>query len=204
VILFKKIYPGLKLWEFVKARFAPGFKFSVLGSVVMIQVIITAVAILLLTNAYGTSALSFPGFGLLFIAFLNDLISGPSGEELGWRGFALNELQKKYSPLKAGVLIGVLWGFWHTPLWFASGYAGVDLIRYILLFLVGIISTSVIITLFYNLNKNLLITIIIHQLFNFSLVLIKGDLLVVLSYVMPFYFAAAVILVIVNPKKVLY
>src|SRR5699024_7566476 len=121
-----------------------------------------------------------------------------------WRGFALNELQKKYTPLKAGVLMGILWGFWHIPLWFASGYVGVDLIKYIVLFLIGIISTSVIMTVFYNLNKNLLITIVIHQLFNFSLVLIKGDLLGVLSYVMILYFAVAVILVVVNPKGVLY
>ncbi|HLQ72111.1 MAG TPA: type II CAAX endopeptidase family protein [Bacillota bacterium] len=204
IILFKKIHPSLKLWEFVQTQFIPRLKFSVLGSVVMIQVVITAVAIFLLTNAYGTSALSYSGLGLLFMAFLNDLVSGPLGEELGWRGYALNELQKKYTPLKAGVLIGVLWGFWHSPLWFASGYTGVDLIKYIVLFLIGIISTSVIMTVFYNLNKNLVITIVIHQLFNFSLVLIKGDLLVVLSYVMPSYFVVAVILVIVNPRGVLY
>src|SRR5699024_761331 len=204
IILFKKIHPSLKLCKFVQTQFIHRLKFSVLVPIVMIQVVITAVAIFLLTNAYGTSALSYSGLGLLFMAFLNDLVSGSLGEELGWRGYALNELQKKYTPLKAGVLIGVLWGFWHTPLWFASDYTGVDLIKYIVLFLIGIISTSVIMTVFYNLNKNLVITIVIHQLFNFSLVLIKGDLLVVLSYVMPSYFVVAVILVIVNPRGVLY
>lgn len=37
------------------------------------------------------------------------------GEEIGWRGF----LQKELSSLgfwKASFLIGLIWGFWHTPL----------------------------------------------------------------------------------------
>ncbi len=95
-------------------------------------------------------------------------------------------------------------GGWHTPLWFASGYTGMNLIKYIALFLIGIISFSIIVTLFYNLNKNLVIPIIIHQLFNFSLVLIKGDLLDILVYVMLTYFVTAIILIVINPKEVLY
>ncbi|WP_337442949.1 hypothetical protein [Alkalibacillus haloalkaliphilus] len=98
----------------------------------------------------------------------------------------------------------MLWGFWHTPLWFASGYTGVNLIKYIVLFMIGIISFSIIVTLFYNLNKNLLIPIITHQLFNFSLVLFKGDLLDILVYVMLSYFVVAILLIVINPKEILY
>jgi len=123
---------------------------------------------------------------------------------LGWRGFALNEVQKKYSPLKSALIVGVLWGSWHAPLWFLSGYTGVDLIKYITLFMIGIISVSIIMTLFYNLNRNLIIPIVIHQLFNFSLVMIKGDLLDILVYVMLSYLVVAIILTVINPKGILY
>lgn len=38
------------------------------------------------------------------------------GEETGWRGFALPELQKRFSPLTASLIIGVIWAAWHIPL----------------------------------------------------------------------------------------
>jgi membrane protease YdiL (CAAX protease family) len=45
------------------------------------------------------------GLGIGFFAAL--------GEEFGWRGFALPRLRQRYSPLTAGLLVGLLWGGWH-------------------------------------------------------------------------------------------
>jgi membrane protease YdiL (CAAX protease family) len=38
------------------------------------------------------------------------------GEEPGWRGFALPELQTKYSPLRASLILAPIWTLWHLPL----------------------------------------------------------------------------------------
>jgi uncharacterized protein len=45
--------------------------------------------------------------------------NGPLGEELGWRGFLLPRLTQRMSLLKASLLVGPVWTFWHIPLFFA-------------------------------------------------------------------------------------
>ncbi|MFN8467334.1 MAG: type II CAAX endopeptidase family protein [Caldilineaceae bacterium] len=37
------------------------------------------------------------------------------GEEPGWRGFALPNLQRRHGPLLGTLLLGLLWAFWHLP-----------------------------------------------------------------------------------------
>ena len=48
-------------------------------------------------------------------------LGGPLGEELGWRGYALPALLARRSPFSAGVLLGIVWGLWHAPLYFVPG-----------------------------------------------------------------------------------
>ena len=44
------------------------------------------------------------------------LLAGGGQEEPGWRGLALPLLLKRHSPLVASVILGLLWGLWHLPL----------------------------------------------------------------------------------------
>ena len=141
--------------------------------------------------------------GMFIYLFLKNLFAGPLGEELGWRGFALNELQKKHPHIKASIIIGFWWGLWHLPIWFTTGFTGINLIKYITFFMIAIISVSIIITVFYNLNKNLLIPIMIHQLFNFLIGIISWKLIELIKYYAILYLFVAIILVIINPRKVL-
>ena len=58
-----------------------------------------------------TTALFSLEAGLLVSLFLR----GALGEELGLRGFALPRMQETMAPLRASLIIGVLWGVWHAP-----------------------------------------------------------------------------------------
>ncbi|GAB4393653.1 MAG: type II CAAX endopeptidase family protein [Gammaproteobacteria bacterium] len=45
----------------------------------------------------------------------------PIFEELGWRGYALDRLQEKYSAVTSSLILGALWGPWHLPAFFLQG-----------------------------------------------------------------------------------
>ncbi len=62
-------------------------------------------------------ALAAAPFHFLFVA----LVGGGLDEEMGWRGYALPRLQGRLGVLAANLVLGVLWAFWHLPLWFVPG-----------------------------------------------------------------------------------
>jgi membrane protease YdiL (CAAX protease family) len=49
------------------------------------------------------------------VRFVNPL-DGPLGEEPGWRGYAVPQLQARRPPLASGAVLGVLVALWHLPL----------------------------------------------------------------------------------------
>ncbi|CEP80003.1 type II CAAX endopeptidase family protein [Paraclostridium sordellii] len=206
MILFKRIYPGQSFIAYVKSRFKNKIKFSIVTAVIGIQILIAIVVIFIITfkNNGMMPSFTISSLGMFIYLFFKNLFAGPLGEELGWRGFAQNELQKKHSPLKASIIVGFWWGIWHLPIWFTTGFTGINLIKYIIFFMIAVISVSIMIAAFYNLNKNLLIPIMIHQLFNFLIGIISGDLIEFIKYYSILYLLVAIILIVINPRKTLY
>ena len=67
-------------------------------------------------------------------------------------GFALPELQKRFSPLAAGIIVGVIWATWHIPL------IGIEFQGQIIpAFLLGIMSASVLSTWLFNRSEGSLL-----------------------------------------------
>jgi uncharacterized protein len=79
------------------------------------------------------------------------------GEELGWRGFALPRLQWRFSALRASLILGVIWGVWHLPIFFLLGAS----LKLFPLFVLGVIAESVILTWIYNSTGNSLLIILL-------------------------------------------
>lgn len=91
------------------------------------------------------------------------LLLGPV-EEFGWRGVGLPLLQRRFSPIVSGILIGLIWGVWHLPAFFIGGTPHYEWM--FLSFFLGVISLSVIMTAFFNDSEG---SIIIAALFHFQI-----------------------------------
>ena len=88
-------------------------------------------ALMLLGIAVLPGALaSFQGFPPHFlVTYLVTFIliffgGGALGEEPGWRGFALPRMLSRFGALRANLLLGVLWTFWHLPDFLTSAQKG--------------------------------------------------------------------------------
>ncbi len=93
------------------------------------------------------------------------LVGGPLGEEFGWRGYAMSALMARMTWRAASVIIGVVWGLWHLPLFFMIGTAQSQMP--ILVFMVNILAGSVLFGwLFVRTNQSVLPAIVLHTSLN--------------------------------------
>lgn len=200
IILYKKIFPGVPIRNFIKRSFSSEIKILDFFRAFIWQLLafVLVVGAYLVINEKSLNSLTFINLGSVFLVFVITLTAGPMGEELGWRGYALGVFQKRHSPLGSSLILGVLWGFWHLPLWLITGFSGFDLFIYIFSFLLAIISTSILITYFYNKSKNILIAMWIHFCFNFLLRIVNIDLLPLLLYSAIVYFLFVLVLLTTN------
>jgi len=86
--------------------------------------VIPSVAALYLFSLFGGPTVDWSGLGPLYSVvpmILMLTIFAGMGEEFGWRGFAMPRLQARYNALVSSIIIGVLWGLWHIPLFLVEG-----------------------------------------------------------------------------------
>jgi len=115
--------------------------------------------------APGKLVLSIP------LAMLVALPFGPLAEELGWRGFALPRLERRFSALTSSLILGCVWTFWHTPMFWFPGAAipsFLDVTWYsLLLYLANITAITVLLTtMFNNTAGSVPLAILLHTTFN--------------------------------------
>jgi len=89
------------------------------------------------------------------------------GEETGWRGFALPQLQRRYGPLAASLIIVPMWALWHAPLFAVlASYRDFGPMQYPG-FVFGLACGSVVLTWLYNRSgSSILIVAVWHGTFN--------------------------------------
>ncbi|HYV96254.1 MAG TPA: type II CAAX endopeptidase family protein [Gemmatimonadaceae bacterium] len=113
----------------------------------------------------------FPSWAAIGAAFATlpatlFLDTGPLGEEIGWRGFALPQMLRRGTPMVTAVELGIIWGAWHLPTFYISTLTQSRLS--LPLFIVNTTAVSVIMTwLYLRTRGDLLLMVLIHLMANF-------------------------------------
>ncbi len=106
---------------------------------------------------------------LLSSFLLTVLFTGGICEEVGWRGFLLPELQERFSPLTASLIIAPIWSFWHLPIYLN----GIRPLASLAPFFAMLIILSIIFTWLYNrTGGSVLLVVLLHAAVNNHTVLV--------------------------------
>jgi membrane protease YdiL (CAAX protease family) len=174
------------------------YLFALLGISAMILL-----SFLVLPTSLAALPAPTPLFALTYLAtyLVIFIIGGPLFEEPGWRGFALPRLQQRSGQLMGNLLLGVLWGLWHLPLFlFVPGYdgAGSGFVNIGLSFLEFVIYaialTFIIAWVFNNTRGSLLLPMLIHASINTAVYYIHPAPLIILSRHLCFVVVALLII----------
>lgn len=94
---------------------------TLLGAPIMVAAVYLFLS--LFSSNYGFGFISSDNKISYIIAGLMTGLAAGFFEEIGWTGFAIPRLLKKNSVLKTGLIVGLIWAFWHIlpGIWF--GYA---------------------------------------------------------------------------------
>lgn len=147
--------------------------------------------------------------GTLFLAQLGSffplLILGPLSEEIGWRGYALERLQTRWTALTSSLIVGLVWALWHLPLFMMVGASvresGVPFIS----FLIQMMASSILYTWLYNNTKqSLWSAILLHWLYSYTAQVLdsgvtRSPLYNGLEY-LPYVLMAVVVVLIWKPR----
>ena len=128
-------------------------------------------------------------------------IGGPFGEEFGWRGYVLPRFQARWNAFVSSIVLGVIWGFWHLPLFFIPGtaqYGGSFLLFVLWVIIIAILYTWV----FNNTEGNILGVMIFHAIGNTMGIFLVLDLIFfVICFGGLSLITTVLVVVIFGPKK---
>jgi len=181
------------LSSLVRLRGVVGWAF--LALILMPALILLSIFIDSFRDGQPITALSFPAsgpalIGLIAVKFFYQLFFfNATGEETGWRGFALPRLQASISPLLASLVLAFFWAPWHFFLWQAEGKPVFSL-QYWVEQYVGLIPATFLIVWLYNRSRgSILVAGIAHAAANTAFAFLSGVdwfVLAVVNYVAVF------------------
>ncbi len=129
--------------------------------VLAICVFLPLLIVVLPLNILGTPPDSWSLSTFVYGAVISGGLIGPGMcEELGWRGFALPQLQRHYSALWSSIIIGVVWTLWHWPNYFIGSMYENPIWSFVATIPIGL-ATAILYTWVYNSTGGSLFAVVI-------------------------------------------
>lgn len=180
LVFHKKLCPDGSVKTFYKNAFKDRVNIKLILVVTIVQAAVFFASAGTLSITKGISIGSLFGFSLEIFGWgiLWTVFQGATGEESGWRGFLQPSLEKKHGVIQSSIIVGIIWAFWHTPLWLLEGFSEMEMVQYILSFISMAIAQSVIVGVCYSRCRNLFVAMWMHFMVNiFSPFLVAGGTL---------------------------
>ena len=151
------------LWRLIEWRVGARWYLFAFGYIAAIKLTVA------LIHRAATGA--WPRFGdepwplMIGATIVSVVVGGQTGEEIGWRGYALPRLAARFGFGGASLILGVLWATWHLPLFF---FPGSDIKgQSFPLYLLQVTALSVAMAwLYVNAKGSLLLTMLMHAAVN--------------------------------------
>ncbi len=132
-------------------------------------------------------------------------------EEIGWTGFAQTKLQLNYSPLVAGIILGVIHAIWHFPADYWGGisfYRGFYVIHFFL-WIIALIAFRLLSVWIYNRSNSLLLAQLTHASFTGSQLIfwppaVSAAESVIWYMIFTFALCIVVAIIVIKRKKFVY
>ena len=175
------LYKKENIKDFLKRCFVPSKRALFAIMISLLFICFESFVTQMVAKSFGGSPLGFAGLKmilanpfLLFYFLFWGLISGPLSEEFGWRGFLTDTIFHKNHAFQCSVIIGLVWGLWHLPLYFYPAQIQYEWIHINIFLGIGFIVNCITNALVYNIiyvisNKKVFSIFFLHMFENIIL-----------------------------------
>lgn len=116
---------------------------------------------------------------IMTIPALTGIFLAPALEEAGWRGYGVDSIRSRYSLFVTSVFFGLLWAFWHAPLFLISGFYQNSLLSSPLFtanfFASTVVMAFIVNWVFYRNNRSIIACFLLHLSADVSMSFIPAE-----------------------------